>query len=43
VNRAPVSRAGDVAKQVAASPAGRPILFKIKRENITRFVALERH
>jgi serine protease Do len=43
VNRTPVSHAADIAKQVAASPAGRPVLFKIKRENVTRFVAIERH
>jgi serine protease Do len=42
VNRTPVSRAADVVKQVAASPAGRPVLFKTKRENVTRFVAIER-
>jgi serine protease Do len=42
VNHVPVSRAADVAKQVAASPAGKPILFKTKRENVTRFVAVER-
>jgi serine protease Do len=42
VNRAPVSHAADVAKHVAAAPAGRPVLFKTKRENITRFVAIER-
>jgi serine protease Do len=42
VNRTPVSHAADVVKQVAAAPAGRPVLFKIKRENITRFVAIER-
>jgi serine protease Do len=42
VNRAPVSRAADVVKQVTASPAGRPVLFKTKRENVTRFVAIER-
>jgi serine protease Do len=42
VNHAPVSRAADVAKHVAASPAGKPVLFKTKRENVTRFVAIER-
>ena len=42
VNRAPVSRAADVAKQIAATPAGRPILLKTKRENVTHFVAIER-
>jgi serine protease Do len=42
INRTPVSHAADAAKQVAASPAGRPVLFKTKRENVTRFVAIER-
>jgi serine protease Do len=42
VNRTAVSRASDAAKQVTASPPGRPILLKTKRENVTRFVALER-
>jgi serine protease Do len=42
INRAPVSRAADVAKGVAATPVGRPILFKTKRENVTRYVAVER-
>jgi serine protease Do len=42
INRAPVARAADVAKSIAASPAGRPILLKTKRENVTRYVAIER-
>jgi len=42
VNRANVSRATDVAKQVVATPAGKPILLKTRRENVTRFVAIER-
>jgi serine protease Do len=42
VNRVPVARASDVQKQVAAAPAGKPILLKIKREDKTRFVAIER-
>jgi serine protease Do len=43
VNRSPVNRAGDVAKLVTAAPAGRPILFKIMRNDASRFVAVERH
>jgi serine protease Do len=43
VNRTPVSRAVDVAKIVGASPAARPLLFKIVRNDATRFVAVERH
>ena len=42
VNRVPVTRATDVQKQVAAAPAGKPLLLKIKREDKTRFVAIER-
>jgi serine protease Do len=42
VNRAPVARAADVAARIAATPAGTPILFKIARQNKTRFVAIER-
>jgi len=42
VNRVPVARAADVQKQVAAAPAGKPILLKIKRDEKTRFVAIER-
>jgi S1-C subfamily serine protease len=42
VNRNPVSRAADVARFIAASPQGRPILLKVKRENVTRFVAIDR-
>jgi serine protease Do len=42
VNRVPVARASDVQKQVAAAPAGKPVLLKIKREDKTRFVAIER-
>jgi S1-C subfamily serine protease len=42
VNRSTVSRATDVAKQVVATPVGKPILLKTRRENVTRFVAIER-
>ena len=42
INRVPVTRASDVQKQVAAAPAGKPLLLKIKREDKTRFVAIER-
>jgi S1-C subfamily serine protease len=42
VNRAIVSRATDVGKHVAATPPGKPILLKTRRENVTRFVAIER-
>ena len=42
VNRAPVARAADVVSRIAAAPAGTPILFKIARQNKTRFVAIER-
>ena len=42
VNRAPVARAADVVARIAATPAGTPILFKVARQNKTRFVAIER-
>ena len=42
VNRAPVARAADVVARIAATPPGTPILFKVARQNKTRFVAIER-
>jgi serine protease Do len=42
INRAPVARTADVISRIAASPAGTPILFKVARQNKTRFVAIER-
>jgi len=42
VNRASVARAADVVTRIAAAPAGTPILFKVTRQNKTRFVAIER-
>jgi serine protease Do len=42
VNRTPVAHATDVQKQIAAAPAGKPLLLKIKREDQIRFVAIER-
>jgi serine protease Do len=42
VNRTPVARAADVVARIAATPAGTPILFKVARQNKTRFVAIER-
>ncbi len=42
INRAPVAHAADVAKSIASTPLGRPILLKTKRENVTRYVAIER-
>jgi serine protease Do len=43
INRAPVARAADVVAHIAAAPSGTPILFKVTRQNKTRFVAIERH
>jgi serine protease Do len=43
INRAPVARAADAVKLVAAAPQGRPLLLKIRRQNSTRFVAIERN
>jgi serine protease Do len=42
VNRTPVSRASDVVGRIGATPSGTPILFKVTRQNKTRFVAIER-
>jgi serine protease Do len=42
VNRTPVARAADVVSRIAATPVGTPILFKVTRQNKTRFVAIER-
>jgi serine protease Do len=42
VNRTPVTRAADVVSRIGATPAGTPILFKLSRQNKTRFVAIER-
>jgi serine protease Do len=42
VNHTPVSSAADVAKQVEKTPAGTSVLFKVKRGDRTRFVAIER-
>jgi serine protease Do len=42
VNRAPVARAADVVARIGATLTGTPILFKVARQNKTRFVAIER-
>jgi serine protease Do len=42
VNRAAVGRAAEVVSRIAAAPVGTPILFKVTRQNKTRFVAIER-
>jgi S1-C subfamily serine protease len=42
VNRAAVGRAADVVSRIGATPVGTPILFKVTRQNKTRFVAIER-
>jgi serine protease Do len=42
VNRAPVRRPEDVVVRARETPQGNPVLFKIKREGKTRFVAVER-
>ncbi len=41
VNRTPVARASEVTQRFAAAPSGKPVLLKIRRENATRFVAIE--
>jgi serine protease Do len=42
VNRSPVRRPEDVVARARETPTGSPVLFKIKREGKTRFVAIER-
>jgi serine protease Do len=42
INQKPVARAADAARLLAATPAGRPVLLKIKHGAQTRFVAIER-
>ena len=42
VNRRPVARAADAAKQMGAASPGTPILLKVKRDGKPRFVAIER-
>jgi serine protease Do len=42
INRTPVTRAADVVARIAATPPGTPILFKVTRQNKTRFIAIER-
>jgi serine protease Do len=42
VNRTPVARAAEVLSRIGATPAGTAVLFKVTRENKTRFVAIER-
>jgi serine protease Do len=42
VNRGPVRRPEDVVARARETPQGSPVLFKIKREGKTRFVAVER-
>jgi serine protease Do len=42
INQKPVARVADAARLLAATPAGRPVLLKIKHGGQTRFVAIER-
>ena len=42
VNRTPVRRPEDVVARAKETPPGSPVLFKIRREGKTRFVAIER-
>jgi serine protease Do len=42
INRRPVARAADAAKQMGGSSPGTPMLLKVKRDGKTRFVAIER-
>jgi serine protease Do len=42
VNHSPVHRPEDVVARAKSTPAGSPVLFKIKREGKPRYVAIER-
>jgi serine protease Do len=42
INHAPVHRPEDVVARAKSTPSGSPVLFKIKREGKSRFVAIER-
>jgi serine protease Do len=42
VNRTPVGNAAEAANHVQKTPAGSPVLFEIRRDGRTLFVALER-
>ena len=42
VNRAPVRKPEDVVLRAKETPQGGPVLFKIRRDGKTRFVAVER-
>jgi len=42
VNRRAVTSAADLGKRVSDAPKDQPLLFKVKREGTTRFVAIQR-
>jgi serine protease Do len=42
INHAPAGNAAQAASRVEKSPAGNPVLFKVRRNGRTLFVALER-
>ncbi|HKQ71568.1 MAG TPA: Do family serine endopeptidase, partial [Polyangiaceae bacterium] len=42
VNRSPIKRAEDVVAHTKETPTGSAVLFKVRREGKTRFVAVER-
>ena len=42
VNRAPVQKPEDVVTRTKSTPPGSPVLFKIRREGKSRYIAIER-
>jgi type II secretory pathway component PulC len=42
INHAPITRGRDATQQLRAATSGGPLLFKIRRNGGTRFVAIER-
>jgi len=42
VNRHPVSTSTEVQSRLKETPAGQPYLLKVKRDDVTRFVAIDR-
>ena len=43
INHTPIGQAADVARIVSSAPAGQALLFKVRRGNRVRFVAIEAH
>ena len=42
LGRTPVTRAVDVERRIQTTPAGQPVLLKVKRGGRSRYIAIER-